>query len=69
MARDFRTPCVALCGSIGEGIEELYAMGVDGVFSLCKEPMELNMAIKNGALLLEETTEQVVRLFCRARQH
>jgi glycerate kinase len=67
-ARRAGIPCIALCGAIGENIENLHAMGIDAVFSLCREPMSLEYAVANGAYLLEEAAEQVIRLFVGAQK-
>jgi glycerate kinase len=67
-ARRAGIPCIAICGAIGENIENLHAMGIDAVFSLCREPMSLEYAVANGAHLLEEAAEQVIRLFVGAQK-
>jgi glycerate kinase len=62
-AKEANIPCIAICGSVGEGIEELYEIGLHAVFSLCKGPQSIDSAIKNGAHLLAFAVEQVVRTF------
>ncbi|MBM9603257.1 glycerate kinase family protein [Desulfopila inferna] len=67
-AREAGVPCVAICGAIGKNIEDLYDLGIDAVFSLCREPVSLEKAIADGEHLLEEAAEQVVRLFLATRK-
>ncbi|MEE4243646.1 MAG: glycerate kinase [Desulfopila sp.] len=66
-AQQAGVPCVAVCGAIGSGIEELHHCGIDAVFSICNEPLHENRAMSEAAVLLENTAEQVVRLFLKAR--
>jgi glycerate kinase len=56
-------PCVAIAGSIGDGIGALHPIGVDALFSLCPGPMTLEQAMAQGQALLTATTEQVVRCY------
>jgi glycerate kinase len=60
-------PCIAICGGIGEGIESLYAIGIDAVFSICSGPQSLAEAMQDAAHLLARRTEQVVRTFLAGR--
>lgn len=56
-------PCIAICGSLGEGLDELYDVGITAIFSLCNKPIELTRAIADAESLLADTAEQTVRLF------
>ena len=67
-AREAGAPCIALCGGIGERIEELYGIGIAAVFSLCRGPQSLESAMANGAAQLAQAVEQVVRAFVAGRQ-
>lgn len=60
-ARKFGVPTIALAGSVGEGIEPLYAEGIRAVFSIVRGPMTLQAAMDNSAQLLEQTAEQIMR--------
>lgn len=62
-AQEEGVPCIAICGSIGERIEELYGSGISAVFSLCQGPQSLEFAIANGSSQLTQAAEQVVRAF------
>lgn len=63
MAKKMEVPCIALSGSLGNGLEKLYTMGFDAFFSLCDQPMKHDEAMLNAEILLEKITEQTVRLF------
>lgn len=55
-------PLVLLAGSVGVGVEALYAHGVKSVFSIIDRPMSIEDAIANAAELVANTTERVLRL-------
>lgn len=61
LAREAGVPCVAICGSVGERMHELHAIGLDAVFSICRSPMSLAAAMQHGFDLLACQAEQVVR--------
>lgn len=63
LAKKHNCPCIAIAGSVGEGINELHASGITAVFSLCNGPVTLDEAMKNGPQYLQKVTEQVVRTF------
>lgn len=60
-------PCIAICGGVGDGIELLYDIGFDAVFSICRGPQSLAEAIRDADGLLARRTEQVVRTFIAGR--
>ncbi|MDG4601659.1 MAG: glycerate kinase [Defluviicoccus sp.] len=64
-ARDI--PCIAIAGSVGDGLGDLHAMGIDAVFSLCPGPIALADAMADGARYLAAATEQAVRGFLAGR--
>lgn len=67
-ARDAGVPCIAVCGSVGDRIDELYEIGITAVFSLCRGPQSLDSAMRNGASLLAQAVEQVVRAFVAGKK-
>lgn len=67
LARRFKIPCIAVCGSVGEKINELYETGINSVFSICSGPHDLQEAMDNGSALLEKTAEQVIRTYLAGR--
>lgn len=66
-ARARGIPCVAIAGSVGEGIDRLADVGIVAVFSLCRRPMGLDQAMAEAAPLLEHAAEQVARLYACGR--
>lgn len=66
VAQHNKIPCIAVCGSIGDGIEELYDMGICSVFSICPGPISLAEAMADGFTLLEDRVEQVMRTYSAA---
>lgn len=68
-AKGAGVPCIAICGGVGERIDELYKIGMGAVFSLCKGPQTLESAMEDGQRLLSHTTEQVVRAFLLGRKN
>lgn len=53
-------PVLALAGSV-ESHPSLYEMGLTSYFSLCTGPMTLDQAVGDGARLLQDTAERVMR--------
>jgi glycerate kinase len=62
-AKEAGVPCLAVCGSVGERIDELYDIGIAAVFSLCRGPQTLDYAMRHAEPLLVQAVEQVVRAF------
>jgi glycerate kinase len=60
-------PVVAIVGSIGAGVENLYELGVTSMFTLAPGPISLEEAMKNGGPLIADAAERVVRLWLAAR--
>lgn len=68
-ARAAGVPCIAVCGGIGERVEDLHGIGISAIFSLCREPQSLETAMATGAVQLAQTVEQVMRAFTAGRRH
>jgi len=68
IAMEMEIPCIAICGGIGERINELHDIGITAVFSLCQRPMSLESAMRKSFSLLADTTEQAVRLFMAGKK-
>ena len=56
-------PTIVMAGSVGSGIELLYPYGIVSVHSIVNSPMSLETAVKEASILLEKSTEQVVRSY------
>ncbi len=61
-------PVVAIVGSIGEGVENLYELGVTSMFTLAPGPISLEEAMKNGGPLIANAAERVMRLWLARRE-
>lgn len=55
-------PVVALVGSVGKGARATHGIGIDAYFSILNRPYSLASAMSNAPKLVEEATEQIVRL-------
>jgi len=67
-AKQRGVPVIAIVGKVGEGAEANLAVGIDAYFSIANGPCLQTEVMKQAAQLVEETTEQVVRLFLSARR-
>ena len=55
-------PVVAIVGSIGEGVKNLYPLGVTSIFTLVPGPISLDEAMQKGKPMIADTAERVLRL-------
>ena len=62
VAKKHGKPVIAVAGTIGKGIDELYSKGIDVVISILDSPMSLEEAIQETTALLEATGERIGRL-------
>jgi glycerate kinase len=60
-AKKQNIPVIAIAGSLGQDYQTLYQKGFDGIYSIINKPMSLEEAIRNGAKLVEEATESIIR--------
>ena len=67
-AKAFGKPVIAICGSLGQGYEDVYKHGIDSVMSILPRIMTLEEAMRDGAKLLKDATERAVRLFTAGRR-
>lgn len=68
LAKKHGVPVIALAGSVGSGIDVLYAEGIHSVHSILSTPMTLPEAMEHASSLLEQTAEQVIRTFLAGRE-
>jgi glycerate kinase len=66
-AKKHGKPVIAVAGTVGEGVEELYSKGIDVVISIIDRPLNLDEAIQGTATLLETTGERIGRLLMLGR--
>lgn len=62
LAKKYNKPLIAICGSIGEGVESLYDDGFTSIFSIGDKPMTLEESMERTPELLEKITENIMRL-------
>jgi glycerate kinase len=61
-AKKHGKPVIAVAGTVGAGVEELYNKGIDAVISILDRPLSLEEAIQETATLLEGAGEKIGRL-------
>lgn len=68
IAKSHQVPVIALAGSLGDGYQALYEAGLTAAFSLANGPMDLALAFKQAANLLQARSTDVMRLWLGASQ-
>ena len=61
MAKKHHVPVIVITGKIGEDIDPIYNMGVNAIYSIVNQPMELSTALKNADILIRSCTENIIR--------
>jgi glycerate kinase len=62
IAKKYNIPVIAIAGGIGKGAETLYEQGFTSIFSIADKPMQLEEAIENCDILLENVSERIMRV-------
>ena len=62
VAKKHGKPVIAVAGTVGDGVDELYSKGIDAVISILDRPLSLEEAIRETATLLETAGEKIGRL-------
>lgn len=62
-ASKYNVPVIAIVGSIGEGYEENYDLGIDLILDVVNSPMSFEKAYKNVKVLIEDQAETAARIF------
>ncbi|MBU3135425.1 glycerate kinase [Clostridium gasigenes] len=62
VAKEQGVKTIAFAGKVGEGVDNLYAIGITSIFSIMKGVSNLDNALKDGKENLELAVENVVRL-------
>ena len=60
-AKERNLPVLAIAGSLNKGARDNYAIGIDAIFSILREPSTLEEAIEIAPELLEKCAENVMR--------
>ena len=60
-AKKYDLPVIAIAGTVNDGWEKNYEVGIDAMFSILSEPSTLEEAIENAPELLEQCAENVIR--------
>jgi len=68
LCKQLGVPCVALAGSVGEGVQPAIDQGLDAWFAITQGPITVEQAISQAPELLAKTAESVLRLFQRSRR-
>ncbi|MGL4315948.1 MAG: glycerate kinase [Pseudomonas sp.] len=63
IARRHGVPVIALAGSLGDGYQALYGEGIEAAFSLVPGPLDLPQALASAAILLEQRSRDIARLW------
>lgn len=53
---------IAICGTLGEGYEEVYDHGIDAVFSILEKPENLAEALQHGPKYLQSLARNVAKV-------
>ncbi|QBY04626.1 glycerate kinase [Thalassotalea sp. HSM 43] len=61
VSRHYHVPTIAVCGSIGDDYEKVYAHGIDAVFSILDKPQSLADALIDAEQNLANTSENIAR--------
>jgi glycerate kinase len=61
-AAKYNIPTIAIAGSLGEGIEEIYRHNIDSAMTIVNGPMSLADAKEQVIELMETATERTIRL-------
>jgi glycerate kinase len=63
IAKKYNIPVIAITGSIGEGYEGVYKVGIDAVSSIIPHPMDLEYAMENSYNLIRDAAERAMRIY------
>lgn len=67
-AKQRNLPVLAIAGSLNKGARDNYAIGIDAIFSILREPCTLEEAIDHAPELLEKCAENVMRTLLVGKQ-
>ncbi|MDL2266749.1 glycerate kinase [Desulfovibrio sp. OttesenSCG-928-G15] len=61
IAKQHNKPVICISGALGQGVEAVFAQGIDSVFSAVRSIATLDDCMKNAAPMLEDATIRVCR--------
>lgn len=62
VAKENKIPVIAIAGNVGKGIEDLYELGFNSIFSIMPGVLSLDEAFKSAKENVENTIENIARL-------
>jgi len=62
MAKKYKTPVLAVVGSIGPGADKAYEEGIDAIMSIAPGPISLDESISRAGELLADATSRALRM-------
>lgn len=62
LAKRFAKPVIAVAGALGDGVEELYNMGIDAAIAIAPGPISLERSRREAPRLLRDAGERLARL-------
>jgi glycerate kinase len=68
-AGKFNKPLIAIAGSLGERVEELYTKGFDFIIPVIDKPMDMEYALKNADVLIQNAAERTFRLILLTKRY
>ena len=68
IAKEAGVPVIAIAGSLGEGYQDLYKIGMVAAFSLVAGPTSLEQACAHAEQLLQARAQDILRLWMAAQQ-
>jgi glycerate kinase len=61
-AKQFGVPVFCLSGGLGDGANDVLALDIDAVMSICDRPLTLDACMKTGSTLIESAAERLCRI-------
>ena len=62
IAKQYNKPVICLSGGLGQGHQDVFCQGIDGVMSCVPQPMALEECIQGGAAMVEAAAERLCRI-------
>lgn len=59
LAKKYNVPTICIAGGLGQGHEDVFQQGIDGLMSTVPGPMSLEECIESGAELIEKGTKRL----------